>query len=132
MHKHVRVGTLLVRSGSQGGFEIIHLADDGTANRVAVGKVQQTDFPALDIASHEPQECIIHPSAVHVDELMLETWRASHPADYTLRATRREDGIRILLTGHRRFQCFWWHADISMEEGKVRIDRPVLASDPDS
>jgi hypothetical protein len=64
--------------------------------------------------------------------MVLHRCSEADPTDYELRAAGTDDGIEILLSGHHGYRCFWWRADITLENGEVIVRGPVLASDNDS
>ena len=132
MENYLRAGSLVLRSTSQSSFEILQLVTDHKGILIACGEVLRDPFPTLHINKLQPQESVLDLGAMASDRLVLHRLRDTPPTDYELRAANTENGMEILLSGHQRYRCFWWRADVTLVNGEVLIRGPVLATDCDS
>ena len=132
MEDYLRAGSLVLRSTSQGCFEILQLVTDHKGILIACGEVLRAPFPTLHINKLQPEERWLDMDGTAIDRVVLQRWSDALPTNYELRAAGTENGIEILLLGHQRYRCFWWRADFTLVNGEVLIHGPVLAPDCDS
>jgi hypothetical protein len=132
MADYLRAGGLILRSTSQGGFEILRVITDHKGILIASGEVHKAPVPTLHIHKLPPEERLLDMGETASVRLVLERWSDAHTSNYELRAAGTETGIEVLLSGHHRYRCFWWRADVTLVDGEVAIRGPVLAPDCDS
>lgn len=127
MDDYLRMGSLVLRRTSQGGFEILPRVADPQGLRMACGHVETADFPTLPIRPLPPQERSLDMSAPPRDRRGLARGSEALPTDSVLRAAAPENRMEILLSGHPRSRCFWWRAQITRVQGEIRVPGPVIS-----
>jgi hypothetical protein len=132
MKDYLQAGRLVLKSTSQGCFEVLRLDTDHTGILVATGEVHKRPIPTLHIETPSPQERSLDVGTNAVDRMVLHTENGALPTDYELRAAGTEDGIEVVLSGHHRYRCFWWRVDFTVVNDEVRVSGPILAPDCDS
>jgi hypothetical protein len=133
----LKFGKLALRSAPHGAFEILHIVSAGTARlkgrAIARVEIEKDDSPSLRISRLEPQErSIPSRSFAHVDSVTLTSWRDDLPTDFELNATGTEDGLDLVLSGHRHYHLFWWRVQFEIVNEEVIIHGPFLADNPSS
>jgi hypothetical protein len=100
---------------------------------VARVEIEKDDSPFLRVSRLEPQErSIPSRSFAHVDSVTLTSWRDDLPTDFELNATGTEDGLDLVLSGHRHYHLFWWRVQFEIVNEEVIIHGPFLADNPSS
>lgn len=132
MADYLRGGDLVLKNTSQGSFEVLKIQDAHKGVLIASGEVLTSPYPTLHINRQEPRERMLDMRAASVNRMVLHRCNRADPTDYELSAASTQNGIEIRLSGHHGYRCLWWRADFTIDNGKVLIRGPILATDSDS
>lgn len=129
----LKFGKLAVRSAPHGAFEVLQVVSPHKGRSVARIEVERDDSPSLKVIRVEPHERLIPSrSTANVDSVTLTSWKDEHPTDFELTASGKEDGLDLVLSGHRHYHLFWWRVQFEIVDEEVVIHGPFLADNPSS
>lgn len=129
----LQFGKLALRSAPHGAFEVLMLISPHHGRTIAHVEIDRNDHPKLKVTRVEPQERLLPSrSTAKVDAVTLTSWKDEHPTDLQLNAEGREDGLELVLSGHRHYHLFWWRVEFRVAGDEVLIHGPFLADHPSS
>jgi hypothetical protein len=133
----LKIGKFALRSAKHGAFEILEILAPGAsplrARAIARVEIERDDAPSLRVTRVTPDERLIpNRSCAHVDSVTLISWRDELPTDFELNASGTEEGLDLVLSGHRHYHLFWWRVQFEIVVDDVIIHGPFLADNPSS
>jgi hypothetical protein len=129
----LKFGKFALRSAPHGAFEILEVVSPHKGRAIARVEIENDEAPSLKVVRLEPHEHLLPArSTATVDTVTLASWKDEHPTDFELNATSREDGLDLVLSGHRHYRLFWWRVQFEISGNEVLIHGPFLADNPSS